>query len=152
MVLWSDWLVFCDDGFSLSALWCPLATPTILLGFLLPWTWGISSRLVQQSTAAAPYLGGGVSPHGHPSWPWTWSSSSRPPALVQLPLLGHGVAPLCCRLWPRTWGRSSWSSLALWKTQQWPQDWKRSVFIPIPPKRQSQRMLKLPHNCTHLTC
>ena len=21
-----------------------------------------------------------------------------------------------------------------WKTQQWPQDWKRSVFIPIPPK------------------
>ena len=22
----------------------------------------------------------------------------------------------------------------LWKTQQWPQDWKRSVFIPIPKK------------------
>ena len=21
---------------------------------------------------------------------------------------------------------------AIWKTQQWPQDWKRSVFIPIP--------------------
>ena len=21
-----------------------------------------------------------------------------------------------------------------WKTQQWPQDWKRSVFIPIPKK------------------
>ena len=39
----------------------------------------------------------------------------------------------------------------IWKTQQWPQDWKRSVFIPIP-KRQCQRMLKLPHNCTHLTC
>ena len=37
---------------------------------------------------------------------------------------------------------------------QWPQDWKRSVFIPIPknPKeRQCQRMFKLPHNCTHLT-
>ena len=30
----------------------------------------------------------------------------------------------------------------IWKTQQWPQDWKRSVF---------QRMLNLPHNCTHLT-
>ena len=27
----------------------PLATPTILLGFLLPWTWGISSQLLQQS-------------------------------------------------------------------------------------------------------
>ena len=34
-----------------------LTTPTVLLGFLLPWAWGISSRLLQQSTAAAPYLG-----------------------------------------------------------------------------------------------
>ena len=41
----------------------------------------------------------------------------------------------------------------IWKTQQWPQDWKRSGFIPIPKKeRQCQRKLKLPHNCTHLTC
>ena len=23
-------------------------------------------------------------------------------------------------------------SQQIWKTQQWPQDWKRSVFIPIP--------------------
>ena len=38
----------------------------------------------------------------------------------------------------------------IWKTQQWPQDWKRSVFIPIP-ERECQRMLKLLHNCTHLT-
>ena len=37
----------------------PSATPTVLLGFLLPWPWGISSRLLQQSTAAAPYLGQG---------------------------------------------------------------------------------------------
>ena len=36
------------------------------------------------------------------------------------------------------------------KTQQWPQDWKRSVFIPIS-ERQCQRMLKLLHNCTNLT-
>ena len=35
------------------------------------------------------------------------------------------------------------------KTQQWPQDWKRSVFFPIPKKGKCQRMLKLPHNCTH---
>ena len=43
----------------------------------------------------------------------------------------------------------------IWKTQQWPQDCKRSVFIPIPKKDNAklpQRMLKLPHNCTHLTC
>ena len=39
----------------------------------------------------------------------------------------------------------------IWKTQQWPQDWKRSVFIPVPKKGQCQRMLKLPHNYTHLT-
>ena len=38
----------------------------------------------------------------------------------------------------------------IWKTQQWPQDWKS--FHSNPKKRQCQRMLKLPHNCTHLTC
>ena len=27
---------------------------------------------------------------------------------------------------------TSWKKI--WKTQQWPQDWKRSVFIPIPKK------------------
>ena len=26
----------------------------------------------------------------------------------------------------------------IWKTQQWPQDWKRSVFIPIPKKSNSK--------------
>ena len=25
-----------------------------------------------------------------------------------------------------------------WKTQQWPQDWKRSIFIPIPKKGNSK--------------
>ena len=25
----------------------------------------------------------------------------------------------------------------IWKTQQWPQDWKRSVFIPIPKNAQT---------------
>ena len=40
----------------------------------------------------------------------------------------------------------------IWKTQQWPQNWKRSVFIPkIPKKGNAKKMLKLPHNCTHLT-
>jgi len=35
----------------------------------------------------------------------------------------------------------------IWKTQQWPQGWKRSVFIPIPKNVQSTRS-----NCPHLTC
>ena len=40
----------------------------------------------------------------------------------------------------------------IWKTQQWPRDWKRSVFTPIPKKCSAKDLLKLPHNCTHLTC
>ena len=65
----TDWLGVCDCGFSLSALWCPLLVPTILLGFLLPWTWGPSSRLLQQSAAAAPYVGSQVAPLCCLPWP-----------------------------------------------------------------------------------
>ena len=72
--MWSGWLVFCDYGFSVSALWCPLATPTILLGLLLPWMWGLSSWLLQQSTAtfltldkvSPPDLERGVAPLSPP--------------------------------------------------------------------------------------
>ena len=28
----------------------------------------------------------------------------------------------------------------IWKTQQWPQDWKRSVFIPIPKKGDAKNV------------
>ena len=28
----------------------------------------------------------------------------------------------------------------IWKTQQWPQDWKRSLFIPIPKKAKSKNV------------
>ena len=31
VLVWLDWLVFCEYGFSVSALWCPLAIPTVLL-------------------------------------------------------------------------------------------------------------------------
>ena len=37
-------LAVSECGFSLSALWCPLSVPTILHGFLLPWTCGSSSQ------------------------------------------------------------------------------------------------------------
>ena len=72
----TDLLVACDCGCSLCALWCPLSVPSILLGFLVPWTWGISSWLLQQSAAAAPYLGSRVAPLGCHPW------------------LGCGVVPL----------------------------------------------------------
>ena len=41
----------------------------------------------------------------------------------------------------------------IWKTQQWPHDWKRSVFIfhSNPKEGQCQRMFKLPFNCIHFT-
>ena len=40
----------------------------------------------------------------------------------------------------------------IWKAQQWPQDWKKVSLHSNPKERQSKRMLKLPHNPTHLTC
>ena len=40
----------------------------------------------------------------------------------------------------------------IWKTRQWPQDWKKVSFHSSPKERQCQRMYKLPHKCTHLTC
>ena len=30
----------------------------------------------------------------------------------------------------------------IWKTQQWPQDWKKSVFIPIPKKGNAKECSK----------
>ena len=126
VLVWLDWLVICEYAFSASALWCPLATPTILLGFLLPWSWGISSRLLQQSAVAAPYLGWGVSPHRHPSWPWTWNNSSRPSCarIATAPwTLGSSSRPppltsgrgSSSRLppWPRKWGGCS-CTVAAW--------------------------------------
>ena len=39
-------------------------------------------------------------------------------------------------LLPANLENSQWHSICqqIWKTQQWPQDWKKSVFIPIPKK------------------
>ena len=39
----------------------------------------------------------------------------------------------------------------IWKTQQWPRNWKM-CFHSNPNERQCQRMLRLLHNCTHLAC
>ena len=38
----------------------------------------------------------------------------------------------------------------IWKTQQWSQDWKWSVFIPIP-KKCNAKECSNDHSCTHLT-
>ena len=39
----------------------------------------------------------------------------------------------------------------VWKTQQWPQEWKRD-FHSNPKERKWQRMFKLPYICAHFTC
>ena len=80
VLVWLDWLVFCKYGFSVSALWCPLARPTVLIGFLLPWAWGIFhgySSKVQPLlltldegyllTTALPDLQRGIAPLGPPA-------------------------------------------------------------------------------------
>ena len=87
VVRWSDWLVFWDYGLSVSALWCPLATPTVLLGFLLPWTWGTAPA--KRSHCSLPW----TRPPLHVEC-WTWSSSSQPSCA-------------CATAAPWTWGSSS---------------------------------------------
>ena len=72
----------------------PLATPTVLLGFFLPWKWGISSRLFQQSTATAPDLGRGYLLMATPPDLERGVAPLGPPAPAHPPLLGRGVAPL----------------------------------------------------------
>ena len=90
--------------------------------------------------------------------PWVgkipWRRKCQPTPVL-LPGKFHGRGS---RLGCSPWGQyesdtTEWLHFHfLWKTQHWPQGWKRSVFVPIPKKeRQCQRMLKLPHNCTYLT-
>ena len=40
----------------------------------------------------------------------------------------------------------------IWKTQQWPQDWKRSVFIPIPKKENAKECSNYHTIALILTC
>ena len=37
----------------------------------------------------------------------------------------------------------------IWKSQLWPQDWEKSVFIPIPKKGNAKKMFKLPCIISH---
>ena len=83
-----DWLFFCDYGLCVCPL-MPLPAPTIFLGFFLPRTWGISSRLIQQSAAAAPYLG----PRGISSWPPSLTSDMGLLLSAAAPDLGCVVVP-----------------------------------------------------------
>ena len=78
------------------------------LGFS-PWTWGISSWLLQQSAATAPYLGNGVAPLSHCPWPWMWGISSwlLQQSAAAAPYLGRVLSPHSCPSWPWMWSSSS---------------------------------------------
>jgi len=71
--LWQEWVCFytwiCPSyhlagasplPFNVGYLLTATPAPTVLLGFLWPWTWGISSQLVQRSAATTSDLGCGV--------------------------------------------------------------------------------------------
>ena len=62
---------------------------TLDMGYLLPWTWGISSWLFQQSAATAPYLDEVAPPDLERG-----VAPLCPPVPAQPSLLGHGVSPL----------------------------------------------------------
>ena len=63
----------------------------------------------------------------------------NPPAVLETWVPSLGWEDPLRREWPLTLeffvrGFPGGSYQKMWKTQQWPQDWKRSVFIPIPKK------------------
>ena len=68
---------------------------TLGLGYLF--TGGYLFTTLQQSAAAAPYIGQGVSSHAAPSDVLHGVCPLSPPAPMQPPLLRHGFALLCCR-------------------------------------------------------
>ena len=78
--------------------------------------------------------------------PHPWDFFGRNDAEAETPVLWppHAKSGLIGKVSDagRDWGQEEVDAVKvlhsicqqIWKTQQWPQDWKRSVFIPIPKK------------------
>ena len=101
VLVWLDWLVFCEYGSVCLPSDALLQHLPSYLGFSYLGCGGISSRLLQQCTAAAPYLGQGVSPYHCRSWSSMWDSSSRPSCACAT--TAPRVAPPGCGPWPHVW-------------------------------------------------
>ena len=99
--LWHHCLLIWQEILLFTAILLPIIIYVYL--YDITWAWGISSWLLQQSAAIAPYLGRGVSPHLCPSWPSTWDSSSRPSCARTAMAPWMWVGPPGHRPWPRAW-------------------------------------------------
>ena len=127
VLVWLHWLVFCDYGLSVSALWCLSQHLPSYLGFsYLGYgvsLHGCSSKaqllLLTLHEVAPPDLECGVAPLG-------------PPAPAQPPLFGCGIVPLRRRSWSRAWGSSILDFIN--KYYRWGLQIINTNFLPILPK------------------
>ena len=130
-----------------AIIWQP-SSHFILLRFPLAWTWGISSRLLQQGAVTVPYLGWGVSPHGCPSFTH-WKESYDQPrwhikkqrhyiANKDLSSQGYGFSSGHVWMWEldykESWALKNWWfwAMVLEKTLESPLDCKE--IQPVHPK------------------
>ena len=114
---------------------CEFAPPTILLGLLLcPWMWGISSQPLRRCAAATPARPDNLQiTHLGPDileCEVKWALGSITMNKVSG---GDGIPVELFQILKDDAVKALHSICQqTWKTQQWAQDWKRSVFIPIP--------------------
>ena len=114
--MWLDWLVFCDYGLCVCPL-MPLATPNILLGFLLPWTKRQNDRILKEELprlVSAQYATGDQ-----------WRNNSRKnegmePKQKQYPVVagtGDRSKVQCCKeqYCIGTWNVTHWKRLWCWE-------------------------------------
>ena len=87
----------------------------------LSWAWSIPSRLLQQSTASAPYLDEGYLLTATVPDLQRGIAPLGPPGLFQI--LKDDAVKLLHSICQQ-----------IWKTRQWLQDWKTLVFVPISKK------------------
>ena len=69
--------------------------------------------------------------------------------ITNKPSGGEGIPPERFKI-----SKDDTVKMQIWKTQQWPQDWKTAKyqFSFQYKERQCQRMFKLTYSCAHFTC
>ena len=98
VLVWLDWLVFCECGFSVFALWCPLI-PSCNTYCL---TWVSLTLDVGYLFTAAPSKRSGC------SLPWMKGVSSLPPFLTMPKPLTVWITINCGKFWKRWEYQTTW--------------------------------------------